>query len=123
MKGKSLKEMSVDELVDRFADLGLRQYRAELEDDHAAFNRWFDQLRDIRYELKSRDGDQRAALLRLYEHPNMHVRLNAVKSTLAVAPTMAREALEAIAASRHYPQAGDAGMTIFALDDGIFEPT
>ena len=52
----------------------------------------------------------------------MQVRLNAAKLTLAVAPKAAREALEAIASSHHYPQAGDAGMTLFALDDGIFEP-
>lgn len=115
--------MSVDELVAQFADLGMRQYRAELEGDATAFNRLFDRLCVVRDELKSRDGDQRTALLRLYEHPNMQVRLNAAKSTLAVAPKAAREALETIAASHHFPQAGDAGMTLFALDDGIFEPT
>lgn len=115
--------MSVDELVAQFADLGMRQYRAELEGDATAFNRLFDRPCVVRDELKSRDGDQRTALLRLYEHPNMQVRLNAAKSTLAVVPKAAREALETIAASHHFPQAGDAGMTLLALDDGIFEPT
>jgi hypothetical protein len=31
--------------------------------------------------------------------------------------------LEIIADSREYPQAGDAGMTIDALDEGIFKPS
>jgi hypothetical protein len=114
--------MSVDSLVARFAEFGEKQYRAELLGDHSAFNRHYDEIDKIRNELKGRDGDQRSALLRLYAHPNMQVRLNAAKLTLAVAPAVAREALEAIAASHHYPQAGDAGMTLFALDDGIFEP-
>src|SRR5262249_46404110 len=68
-------------------------------------------------------GDQRRALLPLYDHPNAQVRLKAVKATLAVAPERARRMLEIIADSREYPQAGDAGMTIDALDQGIFKPT
>jgi hypothetical protein len=123
MKHASLQDMSVDSLVERFAELGERQYRAELLGDHSAFNRHYDEIDKVRNELKGRDGDQRTALLSLYEHPNMQVRLNAAKLTLAVAPKAAREALEAIEASHHYPQAGDAGMTLFALDDGIFQPT
>jgi hypothetical protein len=46
-----------------------------------------------------------------------------MKATLALAPEVARRALEALAASREYPQAGDAGMTLDALDDGIFKPS
>lgn len=118
-----LESMTVDALVELFAELGVDQHRAELLGDDSAFNRLYDKIDRIKSELKTRDGDQRTALLQLYEHPNMQVRLNAATSTLAVAPVAARQALEAIAASHHYPQAGDAGMTLFALDDGIFEPT
>jgi hypothetical protein len=123
MKRSSLQDKTIDSLVERFAELGEKQYRAELLSDHAGFNRLYDEIDRVRKELKGRDGDQRTALLRLYEHPNIQVRLNAAKLTLAVAPEVARKALEAIEASHHYPQAGDAGMTLFALDDGIFEPT
>ena len=52
----------------------------------------------------------------------MQVRLNAAKSTLAVAPEAARQELRAIADSREYPQA-DAGMCLGNLDEGIFKPT
>jgi hypothetical protein len=123
MKPGRLENMTVEALVEYFAELGVEQHRAELLGDDSAFNRLYDKVDRVRNELKSRDGDQRAALLQLYNHPNMQVRLNAATSTLAVAPEVARKALEAIAASHHYPQAGDAGMTLFALDDGIFKPT
>jgi hypothetical protein len=74
-------------------------------------------------ELKARDGDQRRALLKLYDHPNAQVRLKATKATLAVAPEVARRMLETIAESREFPQAGEAGMSIDNLDAGIFKPT
>jgi hypothetical protein len=80
-------------------------------------------MEEVKGELKARAGDERRALLRLYDHPNAQVRLKAVKATLAVAPERARRMLEIIAESREYPQAGDAGMTIDALDQGIFRPT
>jgi uncharacterized protein DUF2019 len=72
--------------------------------------------------LKAREGDQRQALVRLYEHKNPQVRLKAVKATLAVAPEVALPMLQAIADSREYPQAGEAGMSIRNLKEGIYKP-
>jgi hypothetical protein len=77
----------------------------------------------IKDELKMRHGDQRRELLSLYDHPNVQVRLNAAKVTLAVAPEPAREVLQAISDSLEYPQAGDAGMSLWNLEQGIFKPT
>jgi len=77
----------------------------------------------VEAELKSRASDQRRALMTLYEHPSAQVRLNAAKATLAVAPVEAREQLEAIANSGDFPQYGHAGMSLDALDRGIFKPT
>lgn len=53
----------------------------------------------------------------------MQVRLKAAKNTLAVAPQAARETLEAIANSHEFPQAGEAGMSLWNLDQGVFKPT
>jgi hypothetical protein len=50
------------------------------------------------------------------------VRLKAVKATLAVAPEPAWRMLKAIAESREYPQAGEAGMSLDNLESGIFKP-
>jgi Domain of unknown function (DUF2019) len=118
-----LRDISVTELVDHFAAAGLGQFKAELRNDIAKQNKCVEQAMAIAAELKSRPGDQRSALLQLYDHPNVQVRLNAARLTLAVAPATARDLIQAIADSKQYPQAGDAGMCLWALDQGIFKPT
>ncbi len=122
MKPSVLVQMPVEALVDRFAALAMAQDEAILDDDIAEVNRLFAKIETVKTELKVRPGDQRTALLRLYEHPNLQVRLKAAKATLAVAPEQARKMLEAIASSQEYPQAGDAGMCLWTLDEGIFKP-
>jgi uncharacterized protein DUF2019 len=123
MKRAKLQDMTVKQLVERFTAIGIEQYQATLSGQHARFNRLFDEMVAIKDELKIRNGDQRQELLSLYNHPNAQVRLNAAKVTLAVAPEPARRALQAIADSREYPQAGDAGMSLYNLERGIFKPT
>jgi hypothetical protein len=123
VKATSLQTMSATELVERFAALAVAQYQAELESDIAKQNTSIEQGWAIADELMARAGDQRSALMRLYDHPNVQVRLNAARLTLAVAPTAARQVVQAVADSRKYPQAGDAGMCLWALDQGIFKPT
>ncbi len=118
-----LKQKSVDELVARFVEIGVAQDKALLRNAISEFNRLFDEKTAILSELKSRHGDQRQVLLQLYDHPNMQVRLNAVKATLALAPQAARAKLQEIADSNQFPQAGDAGMSLLNLDRGIYKPT
>ena len=114
--------MTVDQLVERFAALALEQDRALLEENIKRVNQLYDALKDVEGELKLRSGDQRRALLRLYDHKNPQVRLKAVMATLAVAPETARPMLQAIADSREYPQAGDARSAIRYLEEGIYKP-
>ena len=123
MKWRKLKDMTVDQLVDRFTAIALHQDTALLRRQHAKFNRLFDEMEAVEAELKARNGDQRQALLRLYDHPNAQVRLKAVKATLAVAPEPALRMLKTVAESREYPQAGEAGMSLLNLERGIFKPT
>jgi len=123
MKMTKLPSMTVDQLVAHFVEIGEQQDQALLLDEIANFNRLYKQKAAVVSELKSREGDQRRALLRLYDHPNMQVRINAAKATLAIAPTIGRQVLEAICASQHPPQDLEAGMTLFNLDEGIFKPT
>lgn len=122
MKHIRLQDMSVTELVDSFTTAALGQFQAELQSDIAKQNKFVEQAMAIAAELKSRSGDQRSALLKLYEHPNVQVRLNAARLTLAVAPVAARQVVQEIADSRKYPQAGDAGMCLWTLEQGIFKP-
>jgi hypothetical protein len=120
---RKLAGLSVEDLIKDFVAIGEAQDQALLFDDIARFNRLYDKKAAILDELKGRSGDQRHALVSLHIHANMQVRLNAAKATLAVAPIAARKTLEAIAASNHFPQAGDAGMSLWNLDQGVFQPT
>jgi hypothetical protein len=115
--------MTVAQLVGRFTAVALAQDESLLINDIAKATKLYWQLKEIEGELKARRGDERRALLKLYNHANMQVRLKAVKATLAVAPEVARQELQAIADSREYPQAGEAGMSLRNLDRGIFKPT
>ena len=123
MKRLKLQDLSVDQLLERFTAIALEQDQALLMDEIARFNKLFDQMDAVKKELRSRSGDQRRALLALYDHPNIQVRLKAAVGTLAVEPESARKLLQTIAESREYPQAADAGMTLGELDRGIFKPT
>jgi hypothetical protein len=123
MKRITLEAMTVDQLVERFAAIAVDQDQALLHDDIAKYNRLVDQLRAVEEQLKRRPGDQRRTLLPLYEHVNWQVRLMSTHATLAIAPQVARQMLQTIADSRHYPQAGYAGMSLDNLDRGIYKPT
>ncbi|HEX7791654.1 MAG TPA: DUF2019 domain-containing protein [Afipia sp.] len=123
MKRASPSDMTTKDLVDRFAQIGRAQDQALLGGQIAKFNRLFDQMAEVSNELKGRTGDERRALMVLYDFPNMQVRLKAAIHTLAVAPIEARGQLEAIAESKWFPQAGDAGMSLWNLERGVFKPS
>jgi enoyl reductase-like protein len=122
MKHAKLGTMTEVELIQRYIEIGVAQDEALLMDQTTLFNRLYDLRKEVEAQLKERTGDQRRLLLRLYDHPNVQVRLNAVEDTLAVEPQLARTTLETIAASGQYPQAGYAGMTVAALEQGTFKP-
>ena len=123
MRNADLQGMTVDQLVRRFVAIALEQDEAELRSDAGALKSLYWLMDAVREELKTRDGDQRRALVPLYDHPNVQVRLKAAKSTLAIAPQAARSVLAVIANSRQFPQAGEAGMSLWNLEQGIFRPT
>lgn len=122
MKPLDLRHLTVAELVERFAATCVEQNKALFADDLAKFKRLFPQMVAVADELKDRPGDQRTALLALFDHRDMQVRLQAARMTLAVAPQAARQMLKLIYERRRQPQSGDAGMCLWALDEGIFVP-
>ncbi len=117
-----LEETTIDELVQRFAEIGVAQDQALLYERRAEFRQLFRQMNDIDSELRRRGNDARAALLPLYRHPNMQVRLKAAVKTLAVAPDLARQVIGAVYGSGCLPQSLDAGMTLRNLESGVFKP-
>jgi hypothetical protein len=115
--------MTAEELVERFVTIVLEQDDAMRRDDNATYNRLYREMDGIEKELRARAGDQRRALVGLYEHPNAQVRLMAAMATLALAPEAARRTLQAICDRQEYPQAADARGTIRAIDAGTFIPS
>ena len=113
----------VKDLVAKFIEIGIAQYRAAYVIDTARYNRLYKAMQRVRVELKAMPGDQRRALLPLLSHSNVQVKQMAANTLLAIAPIPARRALEEIKASGIQPQCGDAWGMIDALDDGSFIPS
>lgn len=122
MRKPNLGEMTVDELVDRFAAIALAQDEAILDDETTKYNRLYDQMELVKAELKSREDDQRRALSSLFKHPNAQARLKAAIATLAILPEPARIVLQTISDNNEYPQAADARGMMRALDEGSYMP-
>ncbi len=116
---RAISEMTNDELFMRFIEVSVAQGEVSETFETTKFNRLFDQNQKILGELRVRQGDQRRLLLALYDHPNMQVRLNSAYATYALDPAGAAAVFEAIAASKRFPWAGDAGMTLSMLKKGI----
>jgi hypothetical protein len=117
-----LQSMTVDQLIERFAALGVEQDKAIAADDNKKYSRFFHATDALTEELRGRAGDQRKVLVTLFDYPNMQVRLMAARYALAVAPQAARRVVEAIAASTWPPQCYDARNCLRRLDEGEFVP-
>lgn len=123
MSRVNLKPLSTNDLLLLFEKLCVEQYDALDRQEYAAFNRRYDRIQAIEDELKSRPGDQRRILMKLFGHPNMQVRLTAARANLAVDYPAARSEIQDIADSKWGPQCLDAGMTLINLDNGIYRPS
>jgi len=109
MKKVDLSNVTSDDLVQLFAENTREQDKALLLGQIAKYNRLFARMKEIHDELKARPGDQRRTLIKLFEFPNMQVRLQAAKLTKEVAPLEARAQLQAIVDSKWFPKRGMPG--------------
>ncbi len=122
MKAIELENLTVDELVDRYAHICIAQDDALFHDEHRKFSRLFTQMIAVREELRRRGPEARLALKRLYDHPNLQVRLQAAKSIIGIDWEDALRVIQEVKKRGEMPQAGEAGMTLRALEKGIFKP-
>ena len=97
MTADSLSGVSVADLISRFTAAALAQYHADMDFNIKTINKAVKEMMAIAAELKARPGDQRSALLQLYDHPNTRVRLSAARLSFALAPVRARAVIQAIA--------------------------
>lgn len=118
MTTNNLKNMTLEELVDRFIALGVAQDKASQEFDTEAFTPLYWSMDAVNKELRRRGLEGRRALLPLFTHENPQVRLQAARFGYGVAPEAARQCLQAIFDSKMPPQYLDAGMSLAALDNG-----
>ena len=118
MSGELLQTLSVDELVQRFAAVALKQHDPLEYDDAEAYNLLVPEAQAIEDELKRRGAAEFCCLDRLLSHPNITVRLEAARSLIRVIPDKVRPVLERIQRTGHLPHAGDAGML---LDPFVFD--
>ncbi len=123
MTRNKLGSATAEELVEYFVAIAVVQDKAMRQDENAKYNRLYTEMDAVRQELKQRPGDQRRALIPLFEHPNAQVRLKAAIATLAMAPGPARETLQIISDRQEYPQAADARGMMRAVDEGTFVPS
>ncbi len=119
----ALQNMTVEELVQLFSEITAKQGDALRHYKIQQYKKLFAQMMGVANELKSRPGDQRRALMVLYEHPLPKVRLMAAHMTLALAYPAARAVIQNIVDRKEWPFAGDAGMTLDNLDSGFYKPT
>jgi hypothetical protein len=81
-KRVKLSALTTAELVQRFTELAAQHGDAIYHCETARANRIYPKIQAVADELKFRQGDQRAELLRLYDHPDIFVRLNAAHAHL-----------------------------------------
>lgn len=124
MKQKEdLRALSTSDILGLFEQLCIEQDDAIEGNENARANRLIMRTFALEAEPKSRPGDQRRILMKLFGHPNMQVRLTAARANLAVDYIAARRELQAIVDQQWFPQSGDAGMTLYHLDTGFYRPS
>ncbi len=119
----NLETASVEDLVALFASIAVKQNAALENVRSSEYNRLYRSMEIVQAQLKMREGDQRRALLPLYDHPNPTVRFKAAMATLVLAPREARDVLQLIKDRKEFPIAMNASQMLSAIDEGRYIPT
>ena len=113
-----LKAMSLDEVLERFEAISLVEdevaFEPDLKEDIGKDMACHHALEAVSNELMARGVEARRAVLKLYDHYNEQVRLNAAIASFAVAPEAARRVMEDLRSS---VVAGVFFVTTMMLDD------
>ena len=120
----TVQDMSVEQLVERFEDAGIRQYATQFLTDAKGgpdidtWNRIAGETYRIAEELKARGS--LLALLPLLDHPNTIVRWAAATRCLPIAPERAIPILEKVAAEKYRFEAMHASDTLESWHRGKY---
>lgn len=122
MKRLNLNHLPTDELVRRFADAAIKRGEAVLDSEARDANRMFHYMRAVDSTLRGRGRHAREALLPLLNNKNRFVRYYTAVHAFALAPERARAIIEWNHKFWFDAIAGDAGMTLYFLDNGEYKP-
>jgi len=122
MTNQKIANLTDDELVTSFEEWARARVKAVIGCDVTAATRSYGKLDAVDKELCARGPQARGKLLVLLDHPELPVRYYAAKRLLALEPDRARSIIEDTKAGPFDSLALDAGMTLRALDEGIFKP-
>lgn len=117
---KKISKMTVMDLVAKFA-----QFSAQQNDEtmlSSKRKRLYKLTAAIEKELKSRDGDQRRALLILLDDPDPGVRYRVAAATFALDRKRARKVLEQIGKHENFPANAQANTFLSCVASGRFVP-
>jgi DICT domain-containing protein len=118
-----LASLSSEELIARYVELCLFREQAERFRRTAEENRFITAIWAVEAELKSRSGDQRSELIRLFDNSNRQVRVQAACTVSRFAPTIARPILELIVKEGLAPYSYQARERLMYLDDPFPVPS
>jgi hypothetical protein len=111
-------KLSIDELLEAFKNACLVQDEALFfPEDIMLINEKMAELFAIRNELTARGPDTRRSLLRLLNHDNPQVQVQAAKFVYPVAREEARKCLQDLASANLLVQTLDARMTLRGLEE------
>ena len=122
MKSQKLVDLDNDALVAQFVAAAKQRGLAVLNHEIRKANRIFQIMWDIDLVLRSRGKEARLRLVPLLDDKDRFVRYFAAKKLLGLVPDRARVGIEGIADPKFDALSGDAGMCLYALDEGIFKP-
>lgn len=121
-RGIKLADLTIEQLLGLYTELGLAQYAAERRGRQSQSNRLSRKGFEVAKELERRPGDQRRVLLQLYDYPNMRVKYSAARDTWFAANIEARRKLEELRDSNWLPYSAEAAMQIRILDGTACKP-
>jgi hypothetical protein len=122
MNTERFEKLTTEQLVVEFSHVASDRGAAILDLETHRANKMFDKMQAIDRVLRSRGQDARLALSPLLDDKERSVRYYAAKYLLGLLPDQTRRVIEEIARPRFDPICTDAGMCLYALDEGIFTP-
>ncbi len=118
-----IDNLANEKLIALFASSSEQQYNMIIDDDIKKYNLLVEKQDEIVKELRKRGLEARLELTKLFNHPNIQVRLNAARRSIGVAREPALNVLRQIMKEDFGPFRLDAGMTVALVEDGTVTPT